>query len=62
MACSRSQSSSYGDYGTNYCNLRMLYCGSAAGCKPVLHDFATGPEQTEPFEGATVEPDECLVL
>ena len=35
---------------------------SSAGCKPVLHDFATGPEQTEPFEGATVEPDECLVL
>ena len=62
MACSRSQSSSYGDYSTNYCNLRMLYCGSAAGCKPVLYDFATGPEQTEPFEGATVEPDECLVL
>ena len=39
--CSESQVTSVYDGGTNYCNLRMLYCGSADGCKPVLHDFAT---------------------
>ena len=39
--CSESQGESYLDFDTNYCNLRVLYCGSADGCKPVQHDFAT---------------------
>ena len=38
-ACSASQVTSVLDYSTNYCNLRMLYCSSADGCKPVLHDM-----------------------
>merc|ERR1740123_1389229 len=37
--CSESQVTSYLDFGTNYCNLEMLFCGSSLGCKPVLHDF-----------------------
>ena len=41
LGCSESQVTSVADFGTNYCNLRMLYCGSADGCKPVEHDFAS---------------------
>merc|ERR1712096_251955 len=40
-ACSESQVFSIGDAGTNYCNLRMLYCGSTDGCKPVTHDISS---------------------
>ena len=32
LGCSESQVTSVADFGTNYCNLRMLYCGSADGC------------------------------
>jgi len=40
-ACSESQSTSYKDFSTNYCDLRNLYCGSADGCTPVAHDFSS---------------------
>jgi len=40
-ACSESQGTSYKDYSTNYCDLRNLYCGSADGCTPVVHDFSS---------------------
>merc|ERR1712187_38621 len=32
-ACSESQVTSFADFGTNYCNLKLLYCGSDVGCK-----------------------------
>eukprot|EP01061_Rhynchopus_euleeides_P013323 TRINITY_DN23283_c2_g1_i1.p1 TRINITY_DN23283_c2_g1~~TRINITY_DN23283_c2_g1_i1.p1 ORF type:complete len:187 (+),score=50.46 TRINITY_DN23283_c2_g1_i1:59-562(+) len=38
-ACSVSQSSSYLDYSTNYCNVRNLYCGGASGCKYIKYNF-----------------------
>merc|ERR1719506_3279245 len=38
-ACSESQGTSVGDFSTNYCDIRNLFCGSADGCKPVQHDF-----------------------
>lgn len=41
LSCSESQVTSVVDFGTNYCNLRMMYCGSADGCKPVAHDFTS---------------------
>ena len=41
LGCSESQVTSVADFGTNYCNLRMLYCGSADGCKPVVHDYTS---------------------
>merc|ERR1712070_1155879 len=40
-SCSESQVTSIIDFGTNYCNLRMMYCGSADGCKPVTHDITS---------------------
>mmetsp|Transcript_3273 Transcript_3273/g.7746 ORF Transcript_3273/g.7746 Transcript_3273/m.7746 type:complete len:217 (-) Transcript_3273:550-1200(-) len=59
-ACSRSQVFSILDFGTNYCNLKMLYCGSRDGCKPVLHDFEVQDETTEEFSQASVEPSSCF--
>merc|ERR1719189_1953785 len=59
-ACSESQVTSGLDFGTNYCNLKMLYCGSGEGCKPVLHDFTTSGETTQKFAEASVDMSACL--
>lgn len=59
-ACSRSQVFSLSDFGTNYCNLKMLYCGTAEGCKPVAHDFTVGAETTQKFTQSTVDLSACL--
>ena len=62
-ACSRSQVPSRYDDGTNYCNLKMLYCGSGDGCSPVKHDFALlGAEETERFAESTADLERCLVV
>eukprot|EP01065_Artemidia_motanka_P023040 TRINITY_DN273_c0_g1_i1.p1 TRINITY_DN273_c0_g1~~TRINITY_DN273_c0_g1_i1.p1 ORF type:complete len:165 (+),score=72.25 TRINITY_DN273_c0_g1_i1:1-495(+) len=50
--CSASQVFSISDFGTNYCNLKDLYCGSADGCKTVAHDFTTSGESTKKKTGA----------
>ncbi|EOD13826.1 hypothetical protein EMIHUDRAFT_437026 [Emiliania huxleyi CCMP1516] len=65
QACSRSQVPSGLDAGTNYCNLKMLFCGShdcAGGrcCKPLKHDFTTAGEQTEKFMQSSVDLGACL--
>lgn len=58
--CSVSQTTSIADFGTNYCNIRMLYCGSADGCKPVKNDF-TSPEGTVKTSiGASKGISNCL--
>lgn len=59
-ACSRSQVFSIGDMGTNYCDLKMLFCGSSDGCKPVLNDFTVSDETTQKFAQATVNLNACL--
>lgn len=59
-ACSRSQVTSILDMGTNYCDLKMLYCGSKDGCKPVITDFTVGDETTEKFSQASVDMSACL--
>mmetsp|Transcript_6492 Transcript_6492/g.13385 ORF Transcript_6492/g.13385 Transcript_6492/m.13385 type:complete len:199 (-) Transcript_6492:39-635(-) len=60
--CSESQVSSVLDMSTNYCNLRMLYCGSAEGCRPVEHDFAIQGEALEGSVGAGKDPQACLAV
>merc|ERR1712216_36294 len=59
-ACSRSQVTSVLDMGTNYCDLKMLLCGTADGCKPVKHDFSLSAETTEKFSQASVDMSACL--
>merc|ERR1712166_453872 len=59
-ACSRSQVTSVLDMGTNYCALKMLYCGSADGCKPVESDFSVSTEVTEKFSQSSIDLGACL--
>jgi len=59
-ACSRSQVTSVLDMGTNYCDVKMLICGSADGCKPVATDFTTSGETTAKFSQSSVDMGACL--
>merc|ERR1712166_782308 len=59
-ACSRSQVNSLFDKGTNYCDVKMLFCGSNDGCKPVKNDFSVGQETTSKFAQASVDMGACL--
>jgi len=66
-ACSVSQGKSISDFSTNYCNQRNLYCGSADGCTPMMHDFSfrevdiTLSPGSEGYPGASAEPELCIV-
>jgi len=60
QGCSESQVFSIADFSTNYCNMRMLYCGSADGCKPVKNDFAVTETSVSPSLGASKNPADCL--
>eukprot|EP00929_Paragymnodinium_shiwhaense_P022089 TRINITY_DN14219_c0_g2_i1.p1 TRINITY_DN14219_c0_g2~~TRINITY_DN14219_c0_g2_i1.p1 ORF type:complete len:214 (-),score=35.61 TRINITY_DN14219_c0_g2_i1:193-759(-) len=60
-ACSESQGFSIGDFSTNYCNLRNLYCGAEDGCHPVLHDFKMTEVHVDPSAGAGTDKSQCIV-
>ena len=47
-ACSESQVFSLKDFSTNYCNLRILYCGKEDGCVPVKHDLSVSEVKVTP--------------
>jgi len=59
-ACSESQGSSLKDFSTNYCDLRNLYCGSADGCTPVVHDFSSTQESVTASSGQS-DFTQCVV-
>ena len=60
-ACSESQVTSVSDFSTNYCNMRMLYCGSGDGCKPVAFDTGSAKETSvKPSIGAGHDKSACL--
>ena len=60
-ACSESQVTSIGDASTNYCNSRMLYCGSADGCKGVTsEDLGATELKVSPSAGASTDKSACL--
>lgn len=59
-ACSESQVFSIGDAGTNYCELKLLICGSDQGCKVSNHDFALGSETTSKKAQASVNMKVCF--
>lgn len=58
--CSASQSTSVGDFSTNYCNQRNLYCGSKDGCKFVKHDISIMEGSVKPSIGAGKDASQCL--
>jgi len=59
-SCSESQVTSVADFGTNYCEQRLLICGSAEGCNVAHSDFALSGEATKTMAGATVGMSNCL--
>merc|ERR1712113_431705 len=59
-ACSESQVFSIGDAGTNYCNVKLLVCGSDQGCKVANNDFTLGDESTIKKAQASVNMGNCL--
>jgi hypothetical protein len=61
-ACSESQGGAGGDFGTNYCNGRMLYCGSdASGCSYVTQDWTfTELEVSTSSAAVTTEASDCV--
>mmetsp|Transcript_19097 Transcript_19097/g.62239 ORF Transcript_19097/g.62239 Transcript_19097/m.62239 type:complete len:187 (-) Transcript_19097:327-887(-) len=58
--CSESQVTSVADFSTNYCNLRMMLCGSKEGCHPVEHDFGIQESSVKPSLGASHDPSACI--
>ena len=60
-ACSESQGFSIGDFSTNYCNIRNLYCGKTDGCVPVKHDFENTEQKVDPSFGAGKDKSACIV-
>lgn len=59
-ACSESQGGSNEDFSTNYCNLKMLFCGSDDQCHPVIHDFTSSGETTKQIAGASATMQDCF--
>ena len=61
-ACSESQGFSIGDFSTNYCNIRNLYCGGKEdGCVTVKHDFETSEQKVDHNFGAGEDKKACIV-
>ena len=60
-ACSESQGFSIGDFSTNYCNIRNLYCGSEDKCVYVKHDFETSEQTVKHSIGAGEDKTACIV-
>jgi len=60
-ACSESQGFSVGDFSTNYCDIRNLYCGTADGCSPVSKDFVTSETSSTTSVGAGHDFSKCIV-
>ena len=60
-ACSESQGFSIGDFSTNYCNIRNLYCGKEDGCVTVKHDFETREDVVDHNLGAGEDKTACIV-
>merc|ERR1712228_570695 len=60
-ACSESQGTSVGDFSTNYCDIRNLYCGSADGCTAVHNDFASTEDAHKGSLGAGHDFSKCIV-
>jgi hypothetical protein len=59
--CSESQGTSVGDFSTNYCDLRNLYCGSADGCTTVSKDFTSDETSHSGSVGAGHDAGNCIV-
>jgi len=60
QTCSESQVFSIADAGANYCNTKLLICGSDEGCNVANADFSTAGEQVTKSGGASAGMSNCL--
>lgn len=60
-ACSESQSTSVGDFSTNYCDIRNLFGGSADGYKTVSKDFTHEETSHKGSVGAGHDATKCII-
>lgn len=58
--CSESQVTSVADFSTNFCNVRVLYCGTKDGCKFAKTDLESSVTDTSPSLGAGSDIKDCL--
>lgn len=58
--CSESQVTSIADFSTNYCNMRMLYCGTADGCTNVNGDLGASETNVKHSTGASADASDCF--
>jgi hypothetical protein len=59
--CSESQGTSVGDFSTNYCDMRNLYCGSSDGCVTAGKDFTSTEKSHTGSLGAGHDSSKCIV-
>merc|ERR1712127_152700 len=58
--CSESQVFSILDMSTNYCEQKLLYCGSDEGCNVANHDFTHSENEKKTMAGASTNFGDCL--
>jgi hypothetical protein len=58
--CSKSQVFSILDFSTNYCEQKLLYCGSDEGCNVANYDFTHTEDKKRRMAGATTKFSNCL--
>lgn len=59
-ACSESQGTSIKDFSTNFCNLHVLWCGSADNCPIVDQDFEYREHRVDVSFGAGKDKSACV--
>jgi D-tyrosyl-tRNA(Tyr) deacylase len=59
--CSESQGMSVGDFSTNYCDMRNLFCGSSDGCVHSQNDFTHQEKSHKGSLGAGHDSSKCIV-
>jgi len=58
--CSEAQVFSIADFSTNYCEQKLLYCGSDEGCNVANSDFTHTEDEKRTMAGATTNFGDCL--
>jgi len=58
--CSEAQVFSIADFSTNYCEQKLLYCGSDEGCNVASSDFTHTEDEKQTMAGATTNFGDCL--
>lgn len=58
--CSESQVTSIADFSTNYCNLKMLYCGEPDGCVDVNGNIDAQESEVKHSTGASAKLSDCF--